>query len=1520
MSFLEHKLTGHIEVELFTETTSDRVKKLPNGDKRTDFSISGETPYGVDKLKEAMKHDPWFGGDYHIKDMLDSKRKASIINKYVKANDHLIIMGDMEDHDDPDIDVVKDFVRRIVCKNKYLIIGNNDSFPLEEYKEMGICCVTDIFQYKNYTLSHFPLEVKDGDCCIHAHLHGAANEDQKGADAYWYCDGAKCYDIWSDNFIPIRLSTIEKEFYHTAMESVMVPAIAKPQKDYYRVTYEGEGIYEAVRKRVGMETWKMLLKNANISWLPKPPVYYSGYMSYFTEYGYEIFQKTSLPILSSYLTKSKIKVEKMDKPGYIMYQDEYQVVTTNDTGILLLNIAKFNEKLNGMKYQIRNKEYYMKDTDSEDFDKCYRVLSPQDFIKYGGGVCWDYVIYQEYYFNKFFPRIEVHTFYHQTIHENKDDCPSHTFMIFTIDKRWFWFESSWKDHMGIWEFASLNDTISYISDELIKHAKSEPDISEYKDEFIVEYKALNPESYGQTCVEFMTHKYHLPQYKYHKKHGVKPIKRYLNKNQYRQINKNRPVMESGNMTFTSSTQDVADIVETLPLQERKYIASRDHDKKSFPSIFANHTKYLIHREVLKEDIPIAFCDVVSFDPGVGIIVLAVRSGKEYRHKGYGSILVERMLKKIKATKKVEKLIWKFDNDNTKSVLMAKKFGFSGEGNELELVVESDNIGSDVHVPKTVKLYHGSPLQGLKVINAFAEHKPEWFTKEERVFASPEKAFAACYGARWHDGIAHQGTFDGVLYYAPTDEVDMGSPCSLYEIVNDGTFIMRGHHECYTTHPVRVKKEVTFNSFSDMLKAFNVNIIPYEEYERRRKKCRLLPQHINESGNYEKKDSNEEVMEESVIFSKKNIELNMNLWKMNHANVLYITGLSGAGKTTLSKTYASKDVEVIEFDALTTSLIRGINTLRHPELIHPLVIEYLNTIKYTTTIKWTDGGVLETHCRAFVEFLENRAKQENKKYVLEGTQIYSYIPASYFRDKPLIILGVSLLRSLKQRTSRSVGKEDKLMEKLAAFLHELGLIPLLYKNEKKKNDFENDVELMEEFHFDTMIAEPSTFLKGITLYHYSNRDMNKIIPRTVNAGNKLARPRLSSWWTTNLYQGGWVLFMGLSSTFPEEKKKRFVWSVGEIDGKKQSVGVISKSLFLEQKEWFKNFKVYKYTKTFEAGEVGMGTEYSVKEYTCDKEVIPDKKEVLSLDEIMKTIKVVPDSQIPFYVNKWKEIKDSGIHLQDLLVDKKPWIYWDYEKGQELKKKYVEKHPGTQTTGEIDRTNDDEIIESVFSESVLFKRDNLYFNTKTLRPGTDNNVVFITGFPGAGKTTTLQQIQNKFQYVEGISLDFLTVPLVKTKRANDWREWLDKKPEVSIFIKGYLDKNYDRIKLLNNDFNDPRLIPIYLDFIDYVKIELMKPEYKNYIAVIEGTQLFSIFVENPNYFDDKAFILIGTSLLTAFCRKIKRDVVTDKNYTWENIKRQLGMIPVYKGYNKILEKIYKKYDNENDGDSFLNYMNK
>ena len=45
--------------------------------------------------------------------------------------------------------------------------------------------------------------------------------------------------------------------------------------EYYRVTYNGEGIYNALKNIVGYYTWKSLLNNKQINWLPKPPEYSS---------------------------------------------------------------------------------------------------------------------------------------------------------------------------------------------------------------------------------------------------------------------------------------------------------------------------------------------------------------------------------------------------------------------------------------------------------------------------------------------------------------------------------------------------------------------------------------------------------------------------------------------------------------------------------------------------------------------------------------------------------------------------------------------------------------------------------------------------------------------------------------------------------------------------------------------------------------------------------------------------------------------------------------------------------------------------------------------------------------------------------------------------------------------------------------------------------------------------------------------------------------------------------------------
>lgn len=100
---------------------------------------------------------------------------------------------------------------------------------------------------------------------------------------------------------------------------------------YYRITYNGEGIYNALKNNVSMDIWQEILSNSDINWLPKPPTYSSKNISYFTEKGYEEFLNRVMPIISNYLKKENIKVDVFSKiSDLFIYSDEYQVVVIYD--------------------------------------------------------------------------------------------------------------------------------------------------------------------------------------------------------------------------------------------------------------------------------------------------------------------------------------------------------------------------------------------------------------------------------------------------------------------------------------------------------------------------------------------------------------------------------------------------------------------------------------------------------------------------------------------------------------------------------------------------------------------------------------------------------------------------------------------------------------------------------------------------------------------------------------------------------------------------------------------------------------------------------------------------------------------------------------------------------------------------------------------------------------------------------------------------------------------------------------
>ena len=107
------------------------------------------------------------------------------------------------------------------------------------------------------------------------------------------------------------------------------------QNTYYRITYSGVGIYEALKKHSSKEDWDAFLKSDAAKWLPKPTCEYKSYYeSYFTELGYKTFMDKTKRFMDKVLDKEKIKVSKyvgIDLTRCV-YKDKYQVVVDQNTG------------------------------------------------------------------------------------------------------------------------------------------------------------------------------------------------------------------------------------------------------------------------------------------------------------------------------------------------------------------------------------------------------------------------------------------------------------------------------------------------------------------------------------------------------------------------------------------------------------------------------------------------------------------------------------------------------------------------------------------------------------------------------------------------------------------------------------------------------------------------------------------------------------------------------------------------------------------------------------------------------------------------------------------------------------------------------------------------------------------------------------------------------------------------------------------------------------------------------------
>lgn len=136
----------------------------------------------------------------------------------------------------------------------------------------------------------------------------------------------------------------------------------------YRLTYNGIGIYEALKKEMFNKTytpdaWIEFKNSPECNWLPLPPTYGDNNASYFTEAGYNKFMEITMPIVNEYIPAEDIKTEVSKVPtNAIVYEDEYQfVIDTN----------KQEWDHDNHPYSFDNPNIYMRPATEDDVDNMY---------------------------------------------------------------------------------------------------------------------------------------------------------------------------------------------------------------------------------------------------------------------------------------------------------------------------------------------------------------------------------------------------------------------------------------------------------------------------------------------------------------------------------------------------------------------------------------------------------------------------------------------------------------------------------------------------------------------------------------------------------------------------------------------------------------------------------------------------------------------------------------------------------------------------------------------------------------------------------------------------------------------------------------------------------------------------------------------------------------------------------------------------------------------------------------------
>lgn len=213
----------------------------------------------------------------------------------------------------------------------------------------------------------------------------------------------------------------------------------------------------------------------------------------------------------------------------------------------------------------------------------------------------------------------------------------------------------------------------------------------------------------------------------------------------------------------------------------------------------------------------------------------------------------------------------------------------------------------------------------------------------------------------------------------------------------------------------------------------------------------------------KADESYQPVVENYIFSKKPIRHRVDDFDSGRCNVLLVTGLSGSGKSTIGKSYMEKDpkVEWVELDWFEKNY--GMTDDQLKQCSEPLW-NYLTKDptgiafrKQSLSDNKPSGEELVQSIRLFGNWLlKYCSTHKDKKWVIEGVQIYSCFDFNLVKKYPIIIVGTSMTKSIVRRLRRD-GYEKEFIK----------MCQYYYDEEKSLNKFRNDIAKESNTTFETV---------------------------------------------------------------------------------------------------------------------------------------------------------------------------------------------------------------------------------------------------------------------------------------------------------------------------------------------------------------------------------------------------------------------------------------------------------------------